>query len=225
MSANFVSAVGDSSEIKRSTAPRQSATRPGAGEVLVVGTLMLAALTALVLRFPYRAPVVNSLSAGLALASFYAYLRLRLGIRLPMGVFVCFVISVVLDIVGNQYGLFSQRIASVPYDIITHFAISGLGFVAVMWLLTSLINRYGYQLPLGVVAFFSATTTFSLSAYYEITELLDERLFGGHRLWTPRDSVQDLAADLVGIVVAAIAYTVVVRKRWRFRGSRFSQHD
>jgi uncharacterized membrane protein YjdF len=84
-----------------------------------------------------------------------------------------------------------------------------------MWLLMTVIRRYGYRLPLGLVAFFSATTAFSLAAYYEITELIDERLLGGQRLWTPRDSVQDLAADLLGIIIAAIWYSLAIRSRWR----------
>jgi uncharacterized membrane protein YjdF len=127
------------------------------------------------------------------------------------------VLSLALDVIGNRYGLFSRRIALIPYDIITHFAASGLSFIPVMWLVMKLIRRFGYRLPLGFVAFFSATTAFSLAGYYEITELMDERLLGGHRIWTPRDTVQDLAADLVGIVIAAVCYGLAIRTRWRTR--------
>src|SRR5512143_654045 len=94
-----------------------------------------------------------------------------------------------------------------------------------MWLLMTLIRRFGYRLPLGFVAFFSATTTFSLAGYYEITELMDERFFGGHRIWTPRDTVQDLSADLAGIVVAAICYGLAVRAQWRRGHSKLNQSD
>jgi uncharacterized membrane protein YjdF len=128
---------------------------------------------------------------------------------------LCLVFSIALDVIGNRYGLFSQRIGLFPYDIVTHFAASGLSFVPVMWLVMKLIRRFDYRLPLGFVAFFSATTAFSLAGYYEITELIDERLLGGHRIWTPRDTVQDLAADFVGIVIAAVCYSLIIRRQWR----------
>jgi uncharacterized membrane protein YjdF len=127
----------------------------------------------------------------------------------------CLVFSLALDMIGNRFGLFSVRFGLFPYDIITHFVTSELSFVPIMWLVMKVIRRFNYRLPTGLVAFFSATTTFSLAGYYEITELLDERLLGGHRIWTPRDTVQDLAADLSGIIVAAVCYGLVVRKRWQ----------
>lgn len=185
----------------------------GKGEVLLAGLVALAMFTGLLLRLPYRSAPLNTLLAGGVLASFYFYLRLRLRIHLPLKLFSCLVIAIVIDMVGNQFGLFSTRIAFVPYDTITHFVASALSFLPVMWLLLEITRRYDYRLPLGFIAFFAVTTTFSLAAYYEITELLDERLLGGKRIWTPRDTVQDLAADLCGIIVAAVAYSLVVSKR------------
>ena len=82
-----------------------------------------------------------------------------------------------------------------------------------MWLIIKLIRRFDYRLSLGFVAFFSATTAFSLAGYYEITELIDERLLGGHRIWTPRDTVQYLAAVLVGIVIYEVFYILIIRRQ------------
>lgn len=188
-------------------------SKPSALEAVLVVISVLAALTALLVRLPYRAPLVNGLLTGVGLSFFYGYFRYRLNIKLPRRALLCLAISVVIDIIGNQYGLFSKKILFIPYDSITHFAISGLSLVAVMWMLMAIIRRFGYQLPLGFIAFFSATTVFSLSAYYEITELLDERLLEGHRIWTPRDTSQDLAADLAGIILATVVYTIVIRRR------------
>jgi hypothetical protein len=204
----------DSQISEREAASDAPVGTPGRGEILLAGLLTLAGITALLLRLPYRAPFTNSLWTTLGLIWVYLYPRLRLGIRMPAGVLLCLVFSVLIDVIGNRFGLFSQRIASIPYDIITHFVASGLSLVFVMWFLAALISRFGYRLPLGFVAFFSATTTFSLTAYYEITELMDERLLGGHRIWTPRDTSQDLAADLVGIIIAAMACALVYRKSW-----------
>ncbi|MFY9570812.1 MAG: hypothetical protein WAV20_05390 [Blastocatellia bacterium] len=197
-----------------------------AGEALLACLSALAIFTVLLLRLPYRSPIINILLSTVALSSFYFYLKLRLNIRVPSFMVLCLVFSIVLDVIGNRYGLFSQRIGLFPYDIVTHFAASGLSFVPVMWLVMKLIRRFDYRLPLGFVAFFSATTAFSLAGYYEITELIDERLLGGHRIWTPRDTVQDLAADLVGIVIAAVCYSLMIRRQWRTENSNidYSQY-
>jgi uncharacterized membrane protein YjdF len=184
-------------------------------ETLLAALSALAIFTVLLLRLPYRLPITNILFSTLALGSFYFYLRLRLKIRVPAGMILCLVFSIAVDVIGNRYGLFSQRIGLFPYDIVTHFAASGLSFLPVMWLVIKIIRRFSYRLPLGFVTFFSVTTAFSLAGYYEITELIDERLLGGHRIWTPRDTVQDLAADLVGIVIAAVCYSLAIRMRWR----------
>ena len=196
-------------------APHRPANRPRTREVLIATIAALTIYTTLLLRLPYRSPILNSLYSTLALSSFYLYLRLRLRIRVPGAILLCLVLSIVLDVIGNQFGLFSRRILLIPYDTITHFTSSALSFVPVMWLLVEILKRFDYRLPLGFVTFFSATTTFSLAAWYEITELIDERVFGGQRIWTPRDTVQDLAADLSGIVIAAVCCHAVLKRRRR----------
>lgn len=121
-------------------------------EALLACLSALAIFTVLLLRLPYRLPVTNTLLSTLALLSFYFYLRLRLNIRVPSGMILCLAFSLALDVIGNRHGLFSQRFGLFPYDIITHFAASGLSFVPVMWLVMKLIRRFGYRLPLGFVA-------------------------------------------------------------------------
>ena len=185
------------------------------GEVISVLLIALLTYTGLLLRLPERMPLTNSVLTAVVLAAFYFYLRLRLHIHFPLFLILCLIISVVLDIVGNQFGLFSTRVLGIPYDTFTHFLASGMSFIPVMWLIMALLTRSGYYLPLGFVTFFSVTTAFSLGAYYEITELLDDRFFGGHRIWSSRDTTQDLASDLSGVIVAAICYSLVIRKRWK----------
>jgi len=187
------------------------------GEVVLVLVLGLLTYTGLLLRLPERAPLVNSILTAVVLAAFYFYLRLRLAIYFPMGLMFCLIISVVLDIVGNQFGLFSTRVFFIPYDTFTHTLASGLSFIPVMWLIMALLKRCGYTLPLGFITFFSITTAFSLGAYYEITELLDDKFFGGHRIWSSRDTTQDLASDLTGVILAAICYTLVEKSRRKNR--------
>lgn len=222
----LVPTAAPSNKVQPAGAGQESASQKiSPGEVLLAGMSALAVFTVLLLRLPYRLPVTNILLSTLALLSFYFYLRLRLNIRVPAPMILCLVFSIAIDVIGNRYGLFSRRIASIPYDTLTHFTASGLSFIPVMWLLMKLIRRFSYRLPLGFVAFFSVTTAFSLSAWYEITELIDERLLGGHRIWTPRDTVQDLAANLVGIVIAAVCYGLAVRARWRLENSKLDHSN
>jgi uncharacterized membrane protein YjdF len=221
MSSKLVAEVGFSEQAKAAQmADKPESPKISKREVFLAGVLALIGYTALLLKLPYRTPVLNCLYSGLALGSLYYYLRLRLRMRVPSRVLLCLVLSIVLDMVGNHFGLFSRRIALIPYDIITHFTASGLSFVAVMWILIGVIKQFGYRLPLGFIAFFSVTIAFSLAGYYEITELIDERVFGGHRIWDPRDTSQDLAADLTGIIIAAIAYTLAIR-----RGRHLADYD
>ena len=222
MSAHSITGSAGRERSRTSDESSKSAPRELTGmEILLVGLLALAIDTTLLLRMPYRHPVANSVYSVSALSAFYFYLRMRLDIKVPPQMLLCLVIPIILDIVGNQFGLFSRRIALIPYDTITHFSTCALLLVIVMWLLTQLAERFGYRLPGGLIAFFSVTTTFSLGGYYEITELLDERLLGGHRIWSTRDTVQDLAADLAGAVVAAICYALVLNKK----SSRYERHS
>lgn len=192
-------------------------------EALLAGLIALAFYSALLIRMPYRAPLANGLYAGVALSLFYIYLRWRLDICLPSLMLLGLAFGVLLDILGNQFNLFSRTFGFIAYDVFTHFTTAALSLVPVMWLLLALIKRFAYRLPLGFVTFFSVTTTFSLSAYYEILELCDEQFFGGHRIWTTHDTVHDLASDLSGIVIAAIFYTLAIRKRWQLTHPEFDQ--
>ena len=193
----------------RATAPQAISAR----EALLVGIAALVIYSALLIRMPYRASLVNGLYAGLALSSLYLYLRYRLRIRLPLWMLMGLVVGVLLDIIGNRLNLFSRTFGFLAYDVFTHFVTAALSLIPVMWLVMAWLKRFDYRLPLGAVAFFSVTATFSLSAYYEILELCDEKFFGGHRIWTTHDTVHDLASDLSGIVVAAICYSLVILKR------------
>src|SRR5687767_1317686 len=65
--------------------------KPGKGELLLAGGTALFLYTALLLRLPYRAPIVNTLFSSIALSSIYFYLRLRLKIRIPSRWIICLV--------------------------------------------------------------------------------------------------------------------------------------
>jgi len=214
MSSESEAIPGSPQEVAPRAVDKPVAQPVSRSEALIAGLVALAIYSALLIRMPYRAPLTNGLYAGVALSLFYIYLRWRLDIRLPSFMLMGLVFGVFLDILGNQFNLFSRTFGFIAYDVFTHFTTAALSLIPVMWLLLALIKRFDYRLPLGFVALFSVTTTFSLSAYYEILELCDEKFFGGHRIWTTHDTVHDLASDLSGIVIAAICYALAIRRRW-----------
>src|SRR5690242_19820911 len=62
--------------------PVPRAIRPR--EALLAGVGALVIYSALLVRMPYRPPLLNGLYTGLALSALYVYLRVRLSIRLPL---------------------------------------------------------------------------------------------------------------------------------------------
>jgi uncharacterized membrane protein YjdF len=136
-------------------------------------------------------------------------MKFRLGIQPPLLAIICPAIAVALDVIGNRFGLFSLKFGILPYDVIAHFAGSGLCLMAIMWLILAIFKRFDYKMPFGMAAFFSVVTTFSLASFYEITELWDEQLFGGHRIWSTHDTSHDLMSDLAGAILMAIVYSIV----------------
>lgn len=172
--------------------------------------------SALLVRLPYRPIEKNTIYTLLLLLAFYCYFRFRVRITPPLFVILCLGSAVAVDVLGNVLHFYGHEFAGIQYDEISHFAGSGLSLVAAFWLLRATTRRFGHKLPLDFLAFLSSTITFSFCAYYEILELWDELFWGDfQRLWTPRDSANDLQCDLAGIVLAAIMTAAVFK--WRDR--------
>lgn len=59
-------------------------------------------------------------------------------------------------------------------------------------------------------SFFAVAMLFSMSGFYEIIELWDERYFHGKRIWSPHDTANDLQWNLIGAVIGvALSYAVL----------------
>ena len=176
--------------------------------------------SALLVRLPYRLPAENALYTTLLLAAFYFYFRFRYKLK-PPGIVVFFLGAAVgIDVLGNAFQLYGQKLGPLEYDEFTHFVGSGFSLVPAMWLLRATTRRFDVRLPLDLLAFLSTAITFSFCAYYEILELWDELYWGDfQRLWTPQDSANDLQWDLAGIIIAAIL-TASVFKASDWRESR-----
>jgi len=187
--------------------------KPGAGEAIGVIAVALLIMSALFVKMPYRGLFYNAIYTTIALSGFFAYIKFRLRIQPPLLMIACPAIAVLIDVIGNHFGLFSVTFGILPYDVFAHFLGTGLCFVAVMWLVSAIIERFNYRLPSAMVTFFAIATTFALSAFYEITELWDEDFFNGHRIWSTHDTSHDLASDISGTLIMAAIYVLITRAR------------
>jgi hypothetical protein len=181
-------------------------------EFLIFSIIGFAAKSYLLIRLPYREWYINTMYTTLIIGWFYCFFTFRFKARPPLFIVFCLAFAIGIDVVGNVFGLYGQKFFGVDYDEYTHLLGSGSSLVPVMWAFRTTTRRMGFRLPNDLVGFVSVTITFSLTAYYEILELWDELLYGDFtRLWTPRDSANDLMWNLAGIVVAALLATQVFR--------------
>ncbi|MEW6126031.1 MAG: hypothetical protein AB1757_03125 [Acidobacteriota bacterium] len=179
-------------------------------EFLAFSIVGFVAKSALLVRLPYREWYINAFWTSLIIGLFYCYFRFRVKAKPPAFIVFCLVFAIGIDVIGNVFHLYGREFFSIQYDEYTHFFGSAGSLVPVMWAFRTTTRRWGFYLPNDMVAFLSVCITFSLCAWYEILELWDELFWGDFtRLWTPRDTANDLQWNLSGIIVAAfIAFQI-----------------
>lgn len=156
------------------------------------------------LNLAYMHILATTVGGALLLLLFWLYLKARYGITVPV-IFLLFVLGAIeVDSLGNYFQLYNHMSGPVQYDELTHFTIPALMAPAMIWLLWAGIERFGYRLPLGLITFFAIAVNFTLSGFYEIVELWDERYFGGRRIWGPHDTPNDLQWGLAGITLGSV---------------------
>ncbi|HLL76747.1 MAG TPA: hypothetical protein VK421_15945 [Pyrinomonadaceae bacterium] len=169
--------------------------------------------TAFLLKMCYMPFWQCTLLGAAWLAAVYFYARLFHGVSMPPMLLVLVFAAVEVDALGNLFRMYGQRFGPVMYDEFAHMAVQALVAPLCVWLLGAALARLGYRPPLGVLVFFAVTTIFSLSAFYEIVEMWDERYFGGQRIWSTHDAPNDLQWDFLGILLgAAVAYFFLRRE-------------
>ena len=179
-------------------------------EFLTFSIIGFVAKSMLLIRLPYREWYINTFWTALLVGLFYSYFRFRFKAKPPLLVAFCMAFAIGIDVMGNVFHLYGKEFFGIQYDEYTHFLGSGASLVPVMWALRTTTRRWGFRLPNDMMAFFATCITFSLCAWYEVLELWDELFYGDFtRLWTPRDSANDLQWNLAGIVfVALITFAV-----------------
>jgi len=173
--------------------------------------LALVAGAAFLTKMCYLSLAFNTLFTIAFLSIFYWYVRQRLNLRVPLVLLVLVFAALQVDALGNFFRLYGHQFGPMQYDEFSHLMVQVLVSPVIVWLVTRLLHRFGYRLPLGLTAFFAATTVFSLSAAYEIIELWDEVYFGGQRIWGKYDTATDLQFDLCGIIVGTVFSCIMFR--------------
>jgi uncharacterized membrane protein YjdF len=184
------------------------------GGLLAWGTVFL--LKMVYLRIWYTTPICIAW-----LGAIYVYVKHRFGLKIPKTLLVLVYLSVALDGLGNLFGLYSATYKYVQYDEFTHTAIPAMTVPIIVWLLDKGLKRFGYRLPLILVTFFAITTMFTISGFYEVVELWDDKYVWpqpGMRIHGPYDTPNDLQCDLLGMTVGGLITYVVLKKREKFDG-------
>jgi uncharacterized membrane protein YjdF len=181
----------------------------------LIVTFFLLAGSLFLFRLAYL-PIYTSTSVGLVLLwMFREFIKIRFQIVPPIWVLFLLLGAIEVDALGNLFGLYNRTFSVIQYDEISHCLISGLVMPVVTWLLMLVINRNGFKLSVGYIAFFAFTTVFTFAGFYEVIELWDDKYMHqtpGWRIHSPYDSPNDLQWDLLGMGTGAIAAYFLLKK-------------
>jgi uncharacterized membrane protein YjdF len=185
-------------------------------ELPIVAALFIAG-SAFLFKLAYLPLLVSTALGILFLLAFYLYVRQRYDVKVPIVLLLLVQAGIEVDALGNYFRLYGGPFGPMQYDEFAHFAVQLCVAPIVVWLLREGIERFGYRLPLGLITFFSITILFSLSGFYEILELWDDKSHPapGMRIHGPYDSPNDLQCDLAGIVLGAMLTYAVMKSRAR----------
>ena len=151
----------------------------------------------------------------------YAFVKTRYGVKIPLPLLLLAWASVALDSVGNlRFGgpisMYETKFQYFQYDQFAHTIVPALIAPAVVWLLRAGLDYFGHRLPLGLVTFFAMTIMFTVSGFYEIVELWDDKYMWpapGMRIHGAYDTANDLQCDLIGMTVGGLmAYAILKRQ-------------
>ena len=188
--------------------------------LIIAGLLVWGAV--FLLRLPYLRVWVSLPVCFAYLWAIHAFVSARYEVKIPVALLFLVWASVALDWVGNlRFGgalsLYDTKFTYFQYDEFAHTVIPALVSPVIVWLLRAVLDRFSYQLPLGLATFFAMTTMFTVAGFYEVVELWDDKYMWpapGMRIHGPYDSANDLQCDLIGLTIGGLmAYATLKRQR------------
>ena len=154
----------------------------------------------------------NTVFGIVYLTLFYGYFRGRHKINIPVSLIVLVFVALQVDALGNLFGMYGSQFGPVQYDEFSHMMIQVMVSPIIVWLVQNVFKRLGHHLSVPLSAFIAGCVVFSLSGFYEIIELWDEKYFHPGRIWSALDTATDLQFDLCGIVVGTLLACVLLRQ-------------
>jgi len=187
--------------------------------LIVAGLLIWGAV--FTLRLPHLHIWISLPICVAYLWTIYTYVKARYDVKMPLALLLMVWASVALDALGNlRFGghlsLYDTKFKYFQYDEFTHTTIPALTAPVIVWLLRAGLEYFGHRLPLGLVTFFAMTTMFTVSGFYEIVELWDDKYMWpqpGMRIHGSYDTANDLQCDLLGLTIGGLmAYAILKRQ-------------
>jgi uncharacterized membrane protein YjdF len=151
----------------------------------------------------------------------YAFVKTRYGVKIPLSLLFLAMASVALDSVGNlrfggAFSMYDTKFKYFQYDEFAHTIVPAMTAPVIVWLLRAGLDYFGHRLPLGLVTFFAMTIMFTISGFYEIIELWDDKYMWpapGMRIHGSYDTANDLQCDLIGMTFGGLmAYAILKRQ-------------
>src|SRR5215510_3014112 len=155
----------------RAIAPRHAKLKTAQRyfEIPVV-VLVLVAGAAFLTKMCYLSLAFNTIFVIIFLGLFYSYVRIRLNIQIPIVLLALVFLALQVDALGDFFRMYGRQFGPMQYDEFAHMTVQVLVSPIIVFLVSKILQRSGYQLPIKLTAFFAATIVFSLSAVYEIIE-------------------------------------------------------
>src|SRR5262249_7729002 len=149
----------------------------------------------------------------------YAFVKTRYGVKIPLSLLFLVLASVALDTVGNlrfggAFSMYDTKFKYFQYDEFMHTTVPALIAPAVVWLLRAGLDYFGHRLPLGLVTFFAMAIMFTISGFYEVVELWDDKYMWpapGMRIHGAYDTPNDLQCDLIGLTVGRLRVSAILK--------------
>jgi len=173
--------------------------------------LVAIAGAAFLLKMCYLSLVFNCVFGLVFLGAFYAYVRGRHRIDIPITLLMLVFAALQIDALGNFFRMYGRQFGPLQYDEFSHMAVQVLITPIIIWLVRGGMNRLGHNVSVRLSALLAGTMMFSLTAIYEVIELWDEVYFGGQRIWGKYDTANDLQWDLCGIIIGALVAVPLLR--------------
>jgi len=178
---------------------------------ILVSALIVAAGIAFLINTPYLSVGFNSAFVTGYLALTYLFVRKQFALHVPLVLLALVFFALQVDAMGNYFHWYRPDVTPIRYDEFAHLVVPALIMPMVVWVALRLFDMAAVRAPLGLVATFAATLMLSLSAFYEILELWDDKYFGGHRIWSVFDTSEDLQWDFAGILLGTLLARLLLR--------------